>query len=489
MDLLKGGAILGVIVGFWDKIKTFLWMILSSFIQKSEIKTEDVHNEVIGHLIKNYKYLKSYDKVFASQYESFRTGKYGLVAYEKFGDKMIIFLSEKKYFFKLFRVPFIFTKNSMPVGGSESKDGSEGNKSCSHIISLRGSVDVSKIIQKSTIQRNELSWNIEEEHERANRFNIYYFPERKGIQENNKKQYGYGYSWFRQNHYKILTTNQEDLGREIKNQRSALDNLFFPDNVKHLINLINVWVRSKEWYKEKHIPWKRGWLLYGVPGTGKTALARAFAEDLDLPIYFFSLAQMSNEELIESWQSMQLNVPCIALIEDIDNVFDKRKNIAQSPLLMQGHMLGQGNNLNGGKGEGNNLRTPLTFDTLLNCIDGVDKTDGVFTIITTNDISKIDDAIGQPNILEDGTQSFVSSRPGRIDRAIHLTYMTSENKIKMAENILFEFPDMLNKVYSHIKKNERETPAQFQEYCTQIALEEYWNIENDKQRKVLKKIS
>jgi len=102
MDLLKGGAAVAVVVGFWDKIKTFLWMGLSTFIQKSEIKTEDVHNEVIGYLVKNHKKFKGYDKVFASQFESFRNGKYGLVSYEKFGDSLMIFLSKKRYFFKLF---------------------------------------------------------------------------------------------------------------------------------------------------------------------------------------------------------------------------------------------------------------------------------------------------------------------------------------------------------------------------------------------------
>ncbi|WGD35644.1 AAA family ATPase [Olleya sp. YS] len=473
MDLLKGGAVLAVIVGFWDKIKTFLWMGLSTFIQKAEIKTEDIHNEVIGHLIKNNKKFKGYDKVFASQYESFRNGKYGLVPYEKFGDSLMIFLTQKKYFFKLFRIPFVFTTNS------ESSTKKEGNneqnvkaKSFSFIISLRGTIDVAKIVEEATIRRNQISWDIEEAEEKTNRFDIYYFPERDQ-DDNSKKNYGFGYSWFMQSQYKLIGVNHNDLGRELKNKGNALDNLFFPKEIEKLINIISLWVKSKDWYNQKNIPWKRGWLLYGIPGTGKTALARAFAEDLDLPIYFFSLAQMSNDELIKAWQSMQLNVPCIALIEDIDNVFDKRKNIAQISPFQFGHQFNQNNN--GGSESKNRVQTPLTFDTLLNCIDGVDKTDGVFTIITTNDISKIDEAIGQPRILEDGTQEFVSTRPGRIDRAIELSYMSNENKIKMAEKILFEFPNKIEDIKLHILKNLKETPAQFQEYCSQIALEEYWN--------------
>ena len=34
MDLLKGGALIAVIAGFWSNIKSSMWFILSIFIQK-----------------------------------------------------------------------------------------------------------------------------------------------------------------------------------------------------------------------------------------------------------------------------------------------------------------------------------------------------------------------------------------------------------------------------------------------------------------------
>jgi hypothetical protein len=476
MELLKGSAVVAFVVGFWDKIKTFLWMILSTFIQKIEIKSEDAHDTIIAYLITNHTKLSSYDKIYGAQYESFKSGKYGLVPYEKFGKASIIFFTNSfttRKFLKLIKFPFYFSHtNPNSEGGNESPHSvSEYDKTYSYILCLRGTLKFDKIVENAVIGRNRISWNIDENEDSANRFNIYYFPEReyRGGEHGGNNV---GYVWYRQNQYRLIGIKQDELGREKKSNGKALENLFFPQNVKDLINVIGLWVKSQDWYKEKSIPWKRGWLLYGLPGTGKTALARAFAEDLDLPIYFFSLAQLSNSEFIKSWQSMQLNIPCIALIEDIDNVFDKRKNISQNSLLLARGF----QNDNSDNDDDNSLKMPLTFDTLLNCIDGVDKSDGVFTIITTNDISKIDEAIGVPKVLEDGTHTFVSSRPGRIDKAIELTYMLKENKVEMAKRILGDFKDKLKEVLEYIELENQETPAQFQEYCAQIALQEYWKI-------------
>lgn len=253
-----------------------------------------------------------------------------------------------------------------------------------------------------------------------------------------------------------------------------------------------MWRKLRDWYTERDIPWKRGWVLYGPPGTGKSAITRAIAEDLDMPLFVYSLGQMLNEDLEQSWAEMQAHVPCIALFEDFDNVFHGRENVYGKPKLSDliaatASANNSAGNANANGGSGNNggqstvLNTGrLSFDCLLNCLDGVEKSNGIFTVITTNHIDKLDPAMGRPRRRDDGTVEFISTRPGRIDKAIELGYMDDADKLKLARRIFFD-----NEV-GHLKicrmlehdPGRKETPAQFQERCAQLALDLLWRAEH-----------
>jgi hypothetical protein len=338
---------------------------------------------------------------------------------------------------------------------------------------LRGTLDLETILRQACETSNQLSWAVEGAQQQAqNRFVIHHVPKR-GDQDEDRDHSGNGLVWYQQDYYRLLGRTPQELGKALLQKGSALGNLIFPERIKSLIREIELWRSSRTWYLAKGIPWKRGWLLYGPPGTGKTALARAFAEDLNLPIYVFNLAEMNNYELIRTWGNMQVNVPCIALIEDIDNVFHGRENVARKgglmPLVVSPKK----------EDDGQTSRapfTPLTFDCLLNCLDGVERVDGIFTIVTTNDISKVDPALGQPRQLPDGTVEFISTRPGRIDKAVELTYMEPADKKRMAVRILGDYPEQYREMLEFIDQypNLEETPAQFQERCGQIALACFW---------------
>jgi SpoVK/Ycf46/Vps4 family AAA+-type ATPase len=195
-----------------------------------------------------------------------------------------------------------------------------------------------------------------------------------------------------------------------------------------------------------------------------------------MPIYVYNLAEMGNHELIKAWTEMQTNTPCIALIEDIDNVFHGRENVVRRGNLFSMMMPPEkkdGDHNDKGRGP---LGPPLTFDCLLNCLDGVERSDGIFTIVTTNDLTKIDPALGLPRQLPDGATEFISTRPGRIDKAVELSYMEPGDKKRMARKILGAFEKEYLEMLDFIDKfpGLPETPAQFQERCAQVALKCFW---------------
>jgi SpoVK/Ycf46/Vps4 family AAA+-type ATPase len=66
----------------------------------------------------------------------------------------------------------------------------------------------------------------------------------------------------------------------------------------------------------------------------------------------------------------------------------------------------------------------------------------------------------------------ISTRPGRIDRALELPLLDKKCRFKIAERILDECPQYVAQI---VADGDGDTGAQFQERCTQIALSEYWN--------------
>ena len=87
----------------------------------------------------------------------------------------------------------------------------------------------------------------------------------------------------------------------------------------------------------------------------------------------------------------------------------------------------------------------------------------------------------QPRRLPDGSVEFISTRPGRIDKAVELTYMEVLDKKQMARRILGEYEEEYLKMVEFVERfpELQETPAQFQERCAQVALARFWE---DRQR-------
>ena len=226
--------------------------------------------------------------------------------------------------------------------------------------------------------------------------------------------------------------------QEYAADNDAFEHLYYPEHVQKHIEYARIWFEQRDWYAKHSIPWRRGWLLYGPGGTGKSSLARALAQQFRIPLYRYHLATLTDREFMLNWSEMEL--PGIVLFEDIDTVFDGRKPVSER-------------------------NVQLTFDTVLNAISGVNSRDGVFLIVTTNHPDKIDPALGAVRYADMSSSTSSSSRPGRIDTTIQLGYMDDEGKELMAERIVGDWPD----VKERLLRKTNVLPVQFQEMCIQEA--------------------
>lgn len=240
--------------------------------------------------------------------------------------------------------------------------------------------------------------------------------------------------------YRILGWDVNDLGLDC--EKKPFDALFYDQKILDFIGVAKHWLDSKEFYVSHRIPWRLGAAFYGPPGTGKTSLVRALAQYLDLPVEIFDLPSMSNEELTRKWSRVLNRTPCIVLFEDLDRIFE-------------------GQNIKGGS-----IQKPtVTLDCLLNCMSGIEAANGIFVVVTANDITKLDEALGIPD------ENDVSSRPGRLDYAFHLGVLDRQCREQMANLLLADHAHLIPQV---IEDGEGETGAQFQKRCGDIALRLYW---------------
>ena len=79
-----------------------------------------------------------------------------------------------------------------------------------------------------------------------------------------------------------------------------------------------------DWYRARGIPYRRGYLLHGPPGCGKTSYITALAGELQYSICVLNLSDrsMSDDRLAHRLADAPEN--SIILLEDVDAVFVSR---------------------------------------------------------------------------------------------------------------------------------------------------------------------
>lgn len=163
----------------------------------------------------------------------------------------------------------------------------------------------------------------------------------------------------------------------------SLDSVILHDGEKEeLVADLKMFLDHEDEYLEFGIPWHRGYLFFGPPGTGKSSLAAALASEFKVDTYSISLPSLENDDSLQELVR-SVSPRSVLILEDIDILHAAR--------------------------ERDDKESGVTMAGLLNTLDGMSTPHGLITIMTTNNLDVLDPAL---------------IRPGRIDYRLEVSYLT-----------------------------------------------------------------
>ncbi|KAK8015807.1 hypothetical protein PG991_008695 [Apiospora marii] len=130
-----------------------------------------------------------------------------------------------------------------------------------------------------------------------------------------------------------MTSKYGSFSKVIHMPLRGLDTIYLDEKLKQdlLDDMANyLHPESERYYREKGNPYRRGYLLHGPPGTGKSSLVNALAGHFDLPVYTVDLGSVDDDiSLQQMFKSIQPR--SIVLLEDIDanQIATSRKYLAR----------------------------------------------------------------------------------------------------------------------------------------------------------------
>lgn len=218
--------------------------------------------------------------------------------------------------------------------------------------------------------------------------------------------------------------------KSVKRRKRPIGSVILPGELRQiLMKDVREFIDAKDWYVGMNIPWRRGYLLSGPPGNGKSSLITAVASEIDFEIMCLNLGQIGEDELVSLMADVKEN--CILLLEDIDCAFVERDN-----------------------------RRAISLSTLLNLLDGVNACEGRIVFMTTNHPEKLDPALIRPGRIDLHVELPNATRQ-QIARLYKRFYPESRNADDFATRVVDYKPSMARMQgyflqYKHSVKQARE---------------------------------
>lgn len=190
---------------------------------------------------------------------------------------------------------------------------------------------------------------------------------------------------------------------------ASWDDVIMDPKIKSgLVEDVQGFFNSRDLYRKFKVGWKRGIILHGLPGNGKTTAIKAlvnYLAQLEKPIPSLYVKTLDNKCNMPQWEVREIFkkarsvAPCLMILEDLDSLVSEKVR-----------------------------------SYFLNEVDGLESNDGILMIGSTNHLARLDPAIAK--------------RPSRFDRKYHFQIPDRAQRIaygeywrtKLTDNMDVDFP-------------------------------------------------
>ena len=183
-----------------------------------------------------------------------------------------------------------------------------------------------------------------------------------------------------------------DVWYSIETPKRSFNTIFNNEKYK-IINHLDKWKGSKDYYAKRELVYKTGILLYGIHGTGKSSIIKAMASYLGFNLHIINVSEYKEPtQLINRLTDITPN--SLVVFEEIDCFVHNRET-------------------------GEVDESSRVLAVLLNFLDGIYSIQDCVYVATTNHVDRLDEAL---------------IRDGRFDLKLEIKNIDKDNAIEMVES-------------------------------------------------------